>query len=66
MKIHVLIGDQADRTFWRRMIAHGTLPPLDIVIDDGGHTPDQQRVTLEELLPHIRPGGVYVCEDIHG
>ncbi len=63
---HVLIGDQADRTFWRRAMADGTLPAPDIVIDDGGHTPEQQRVTLEELLPYIRPGGVYVCEDIHG
>ena len=63
---HVLIGDQADRTFWRRVMADGTLPAPDIVIDDGGHTPEQQRVTLEELLPRIRPGGVYVCEDVHG
>ena len=62
---HVLIGNQADQKFWRRVIADGTLPPPDIVIDDGGHTPDQQRVTLEELLPYIRPGGVYLCEDIH-
>ena len=23
-------------------------------------------VTLEEMLPHVRPGGVYICEDIHG
>ena len=23
-----------------------------------------QLVTLEELLPHIRPGGIYLCEDI--
>lgn len=63
---HVLIGDQADRAFWRRVLADGTLPVPDIVIDDGGHTPEQQRVTLEELLPKIRPGGVYICEDIHG
>jgi hypothetical protein len=63
---HVLIGDQADRGFWRRVIANGTLPAPDIVIDDGGHTPEQQRVTLEEILPHLRPGGVYLCEDIHG
>jgi len=62
----VLIGDQADRTFWRRVLADGTLPTPDIVIDDGGHTPEQQRVTLEELLPRIRPGGVYLCEDVHG
>jgi hypothetical protein len=63
---YVLIGDQEDRSFWQRLIADGTLPPPDIIIDDGGHTPEQQRITLEELLPHLRPGGVYICEDIHG
>ena len=31
-----------------------------------GHTPEQQIVTLEEMLPHLRPGGVYLCEDVHG
>lgn len=62
--IRVVIGDQADRSFWRGL--RGTLPPLDIVIDDGGHTPEQQIVTLEEALPLLRPGGVYLCEDVHG
>jgi len=62
--VSVFIGDQADRNFWRsfRDRAHG----IDIVIDDGGHTPRQQRITLEETLPYLRPGGVYLCEDIHG
>jgi hypothetical protein len=23
-------------------------------------------VSLEELLPHLRPGGAYCCEDLHG
>ena len=41
-------------------------PRIDILIDDGGHEPEQQRVTLEEMLPHLSPGGVYLCEDIHG
>lgn len=36
------------------------------MIDDGGHEPEQQIVTLEELLPVIRPGGIYLCEDVHG
>ena len=36
------------------------------MIDDGGHGAQQQAVTLEKLLPRIRPGGVYICEDIHG
>jgi hypothetical protein len=28
--------------------------------------PEQQMAALEELLPHLRPGGVYLCEDVHG
>jgi Methyltransferase domain len=41
-------------------------PTIDIVVDDGGHQPEQQIPTLEEMLPHLRPGGVYLCEDVHG
>jgi 23S rRNA U2552 (ribose-2'-O)-methylase RlmE/FtsJ len=60
--VRILIGDQADRNFWRRVKEE--VPAIDIVIDDGGHTPEQQIVTLEELLPHLRAGGVYMCEDV--
>lgn len=60
----VFIGDQADRGFWREL--RGQTPQFDIVIDDGGHLPEQQIVTLEEVLPHVKPGGVYLCEDVGG
>jgi hypothetical protein len=60
----VLIGDQADPEFWAKFVADH--PQIDVVIDDGGHIAHQQAVTLECLLRHIRPGGVYACEDIHG
>ena len=60
----VFIGDQADPMFWAGVKEQ--VPKFDIVIDDGGHTPEQQRVSLDQLLPHMRPGGVYCCEDIHG
>ena len=62
--VSVFIGDQADPAFWadfRRQV-----PNVDIVIDDGGHLVDQQIATLEAMLPHIRPGGVYMCEDVGG
>ena len=59
----VFIGDQADRDFWRR--GRRDVPKLDIVVDDGGHQPHQQATSLEELLPHLQPGGVYVVEDLH-
>ena len=63
-RVKVFIGDQADREFWKDV--RKQVPVLDIVIDDGGHLPHQQRVTLEETLPHLSMGGVYFCEDIHG
>ena len=62
--VSIHIGDQADRGFWRRF--RNESKPVDILIDDGGHRPEQQQITLEELLPHIQPGGVYFCEDIVG
>lgn len=62
--IEVVIGDQASREFWAGFLER--VPAPDIVLDDGGHKPDQMTVTLECVLPHIRPGGLYLCEDIGG
>jgi hypothetical protein len=61
--VRIFIGDQGERSFWRKV--KQDIPPVDIVIDDGGHLPEQQIVTFEELMPHLKPGGVYVCEDVH-
>ncbi len=63
-RIRIFIGDQADRKFWHDF--RQNVPALDIVIDDGGHYPEQQIASIEELLPFLRPGGVYCCEDVHG
>jgi hypothetical protein len=61
--VRIFIGDQADADFWKRF--RQDVPVLDVVIDDGGHMYEQQTVTLEQLLPHLRPGGVYLCEDVY-
>jgi len=61
--VKIFIGDQADRNFWGAFRA--AVPRVDIVIDDGGHEAEQQIVTLEELVPHMRSGGVFLCEDVH-
>lgn len=62
--ISVHIGDQEDRSFWKDF--RGKVDNVQILLDDGGHTPDQQMVTLEEMLPTMPPGSIFVCEDIHG
>ncbi|WP_196940986.1 class I SAM-dependent methyltransferase [Sphingobacterium pedocola] len=61
--IKILVGSQADRNFLRKV--KQTIPPIDILIDDGGHTMLQQIITFEELFGHVKNNGVYLCEDLH-
>ena len=60
----VLIGDQSDASFLRRLV-DAAAAPLDIVIDDGGHHMYQHQASLEFLFPHVARGGLYCIEDLH-
>jgi hypothetical protein len=61
--IKIFIGSQSDRTFLKKLLKE--IPKIDILIDDGGHTMSQQIATFEELFPHIKENGIYLCEDTH-
>jgi len=61
--IDILIGDQEDREFLAGV--RDQVGPVEIAIDDGGHTMAQQITTLEELWPAVISGGVYLVEDLH-
>jgi hypothetical protein len=62
-QVEIFIGDQEDREFLKSLAAK--VQRIDILIDDGGHTMEQQINTYEELFPFIDKNGVYLCEDIH-
>ena len=59
----IRIGSQSDPIFWEKLCAE--FGPFDILLDDGGHLYEQQIVTVESVLPHIKDGGVLVVEDTH-
>jgi len=61
--IEIFIGSQSDRAFLRSVASR--VPPIDILIDDGGHKMSQQIATFEELFSKVKPDGVYLCEDSH-
>ena len=61
--IKIFIGSQSDRKFLREVKKQ--IPPIDILIDDGGHTMVQQIVSYEELFDAVKEDGVYLCEDVH-
>jgi hypothetical protein len=62
-QIEIFIGDQANRDFLKELT--NKIGPIDIVIDDGGHTMVQQITTFEELFPSISERGIYLVEDLH-
>ena len=61
--IKIFIGDQGNQEFLNQLKSQ--LPPLDIIIDDGGHFSHQQIKTFESLFPLLKEGGIYMVEDTH-
>jgi glycosyltransferase involved in cell wall biosynthesis len=62
-QITILLADQESRESLQHICR--TLPPFDIIIDDGGHTMLQQTTTFEEMWGQLKIGGVYLIEDMH-
>jgi len=59
----IFIGSQSDSKFWE--IFFNTIGEVDIILDDGGHTFEQQIITAESVLHNIKDGGMLVVEDTH-
>jgi len=59
----IFIGSQSDPKFWENLFK--TVGKVDIILDDGGHTFEQQIITAESVLPNIKDGGMLVVEDTH-
>ena len=60
--ISIQIGSQNDKKFLKDFAEK--IHSLDLIIDDGGHTMDQQINSFEVLFPILNEGGIYICEDI--
>lgn len=59
----IWIGDQSDPEFWKSFVQ--AVGPIDVVLDDGGHSNIQQIQTLVSLAPNIVDGGLLLVEDTH-
>jgi hypothetical protein len=59
----IVRGDMGSRTDLQRLIdtAGGD---YDIIIDDASHASHHQQVALGFLFEHLRPGGLYIIEDL--
>lgn len=57
------IGNQDDPEFWKELF--NEIGPVDIILDDGGHTNRQQIITTASCIEHVKDGGILVVEDVH-
>lgn len=57
------IGDQSSDAFWDKF--YQQVGPIDVLLDDGGHTNKQQLITAVKAFPQVRDGGLVVIEDVH-
>lgn len=56
-------GDQSKKADLDNVVLR-TGGDYDIIVDDGSHVPLHQVFTFLILFPHVKPGGVYIVEDI--
>ena len=61
--IKIYIGNQTDVNFLSSVIKDIGRP--DIIIDDGGHTSNQQIISFNYLYDHLNDKGIYLVEDTH-
>ena len=61
--VQIIMGNQGDENFWKQFAEENG--KFDIIIDDGGHTMDQQITTLKCMFPYLNDGGVFAVEDTH-
>ena len=61
-RLQILQGDQGDPEYLDAMARE--FGPFDLVIDDGSHFSDHVITSFHALFPHVRPGGMYVVEDL--
>jgi hypothetical protein len=54
-----VLGDQSNSTLLE------SLGAFDVIVDDGGHRPEQQVGSFEVLFPRMNPDGWYFIEDLH-
>ena len=62
--IHTYIANQANREDLQTFI-DSSGGQFDIIIDDGGHRMNHQQVSLGFLFKHLKPGGLFIIEDVH-
>lgn len=61
-RIHTFVCDQTNHSLLNDLFSE---KDFDLIIDDGGHTMDQQQKSILSLFSKLKSNGFYIIEDLH-
>lgn len=64
-KIHTFQGDQGNEHDLSNCVKKFG-GDYDVIIDDGSHYHEHHMITFNTLYQHLKKGGYYIIEDLHG
>ena len=59
------VNQSDDAAMHAFIVEQQKLAPFDIIVEDGSHKHRDQQRNVAMLFPLVRPGGLYVIEDVH-
>ena len=59
--LEIFIGDQSSDVFWKNFFSE--VGNIDILLDDGGHTNENQILTVNNVINNVNDNGLIVIED---
>lgn len=62
--VMTFVADQSNRDDLSAFI-NASGGDFDVILDDGGHAMDHQQVSLGYLFSQVKPGGMFIIEDVH-
>lgn len=65
-RINTVIADQSNETSLKTLVAYTKTfgEYTDLIVDDGSHIVEHMRLSFKVLWVSVRPGGLYIIEDI--
>jgi len=61
-RIKITIGSQSDRDVLANLVSQ--VDGYDVILDDGSHASEHMQVSFAQLWPAVKPGGLYIIEDL--
>jgi hypothetical protein len=59
--LEIFIGDQSSDVFWKNFFSE--VGNIDVLLDDGGHTNENQILTVNNVINNVNDNGLIVIED---